>query len=182
MPSPHKAFRFDLSPLKWLVKQFQGFLPDPLPKQWGVRYSAFLRRRFVRMSGGGWTPLAESTKAARRLAGKGAKILRDTGTLLSALTIGHAGNLFKKIRGGVRFGFGGGASHPDGGATIAQIARWHDAGSGNLPQRQIVVEPDAKTIRGMAGDVKRSVVRVGKKAERRLPASMKAAFSTLRRL
>lgn len=156
------TLKMDLRKLRKFSRQLSGPAAAPLFRQWGVRYSAFIRRRFVRMSGGGWTPLAESTKAGRRKGGKGAKILRDTGTLLGALTIRAPGNLFRIVKHGLIFGFGGGGKHPDGKATIAQIARWHDKGSGNLPQRQIIVEPDTKTIRGMLADVKRFITRIGR--------------------
>lgn len=46
--------------------------------RWGVRYAAFSRRRFIRLSRGGgeWPPLADSTKASRR--GPGSRHSRRT--------------------------------------------------------------------------------------------------------
>lgn len=155
-------------------------------KQIGALYLTFTRRRFIRMSRGGWKPLAESTVKARRggrrrttrspRAGtktttrgsaKNVSILRDTGILLNALTIGAPGNLFRGIRGGVRVGFGGPAKHPGGKATIRDIAVAHDEGRGNLPKREILAKPDAKTDSQMEGRVKVAIQALGKKSERR---------------
>ena len=181
--------RFDLTPLNWLVRRLRGQghggrLPPPIPKLWGKIYETFVRRRYIRFArgGGDWKPHAPATIAARRK-GRGSgspRILIDRGKVLGALTIGKPGNLFKQIRHGVRFGFGGGAKHP-GGPTIAQIAKWHDAGDGRLPQRQIIVPPDAKTIRQMANAVKRSVKSMGKIAQTKLRLSLGSAFRTMRR-
>jgi hypothetical protein len=133
----------------------------------GARYLAFARRRFKRQSegGGDWPALAPATIRARRggetarrvkkwsKAGKARTttrggavrvlILRDTGVLLNALTIGMDGNRFERISGGVRVGFGGPARHPGGRATIADIAAFHNQGKGRVPKRQIIVEPDS---------------------------------------
>ena len=95
-------------------------------RQVGIRYLSFVKRRFVRFSrgGGDWKPLAASTVKSRsrtstgrrrhraaaavvRQTGTGGRvaILRNTSTLLAALTLGNPGNLFKDIRNGVRVGF-----------------------------------------------------------------------------
>jgi len=160
---------------------------DDMFKKWGRRYLTFARRRFVRMSRGGWKPLAPSTirarrgpestrrkKARRRVgtaktttrvgAGKVA-ILRDTGTLLAALTVGRPGNLFKRIPYGVRVGFGGPSRHPKGKATIADIAGFHNQGKGKLPKREIIVKPDARTVQGMRRDTLTAARKVGRESE-----------------
>lgn len=128
-------------------------------RQWGHRYLGFTRERFVRMSRGGWAPLAASTiKARRKGAGSGTPaILRDTGTLFGALSPGTPGNRFKDIENGVSIGYGGRSSHPDGQATIADIARFHQTGAGNLPKREILVEPDRTTKARMLQDMRRAV-------------------------
>ncbi len=138
------------------------------------------------MSRGGWKPLAASTLKSRR-GGKrratrspraGTKtttrgsvanvsILRNTGILLNALTIGAPGNLFKGIRSGIRVGFGGPSNHPGGKATIRDIAIVHDEGKGNMPKRQILARPDTQTVSQMQGRVKIAIQRLGKKSERR---------------
>jgi hypothetical protein len=154
-------------------------------KQWGARYLAFARRRFTEQSRGGgeWPDLAPATKKARRGGGRrktrskrartkttsrgtGRKfaILKDTGTLFNALTIGAPGNLFRRVNGGIRVGFGGPATHPDGDATIRDIAVFHDQGDG-VPKRQIIVPPDRPTQIGMQGDTQRAVQRLGRQSE-----------------
>ena len=149
----------DLTPLKKHVEAISRGSSTPIQRchrRWGKRYEAFIRRDFTRQSSGGgrWPALDPATVARRRKEGVGAKILRDTGTLLAALTIGAPGNVFKLEKDGCLFGFGGPARHPGGKARIADIARFHDSGAGTLPQRQIIVPPDAATIAGMESDVK----------------------------
>lgn len=132
---------------------------DTMLKQWGKRYLAFTKRRFQKQSGGGgvWPDLAESTKRQRRGSGQ-YKILQDKlRSLVKALTIGAPGNLFDIKRGRIRVGFGGPARHPDGFATIADIARFHQTGKGHLPKREIIVEPDAGTVRGMNRDTQKAL-------------------------
>jgi len=134
-------------------------------KQWAVRYSAFVRKRFNTYSrgGGDWEPLKDSTKKGRRK-GKGsgnAAILKDTGTLFGALTIGSRGNLTDRISAGVEFGFGGSDRHPDGTMTVKRLAEIHQKGSSrrNIPARPIIVMPDARTNRGMMSDMERAFKR-----------------------
>lgn len=145
---------------------------------WGRRYESFIRRRFDRFSrgGGDWPPLSPRTIRARRPAarhkrartvtkgrnaskgvgvGRTVSILRNTGTLFGALTIGAAGNAFRHTPGGIAFGFKGG-KHP-GGTTIAQIAAWHNSGAGNNPRRRILVQPDTVTLKQMRGDLNRAI-------------------------
>lgn len=130
-------------------------------KQWAFIYRVFARRRFNVFSkgGGDWPPLARSTIAQRRVGkrtkkvGRRTSILRDTGTLYAALEPRMSrppGALEKIFREGVEVGFGGPARHPKGRATIADIARFHDAGEGNLPEREIIADPNRKTMRKMA--------------------------------
>ena len=134
-------------------------------KQWSVRYSAFVRRRFNTFSrgGGNWKPLKDSTKKGRKR-GKGAgsaAILKDTSTMFGGLTIGARGNLNKRIAGGVEFGFGGNDRHPEGKMTITRLAEIHQKGSSraNIPARPIIVQPDAQTNRGMMMDMERAFER-----------------------
>jgi len=150
-------------------------------RQWGVRYLAWTKRLFIKNSGGGgkWPALKPSTIAHRRagrsrqrkIRGRGYRkrgpagkvaILRDTGTLFKALTVGAAGNLFRRIRGGIRVGFGGPAKHPDGKATIKDIAVFHDQGKGRLPKRQILHKPDGPLVASMMNDLRRAVNRIGR--------------------
>lgn len=156
--------------------------------QWGRRYLTFVRRRFVRFSrgGGGWEPLAESTKRGRRgpkrrktrsgrarakttTRGSGRRfaILRDTGTLFNALSPGAPGNLLDVMKEGVRVGFSGRHRHPKGKATIADIAEFHQAGGKHLPKREILVEPDERLARSMYRDATRAVQKMLAQAEQR---------------
>ena len=165
------------------LKHQRGPIADMF-KQWGARYLTFAKRRFVKMSRGGWKPLAASTIKGRRGPGKsrrakrggrgaktttrgGAKnvsILRDTGTLLNALSIGAPGNLFKPIVAGIRVGFGGPSRHEGGQASIRDIAYFHDTGAGRLPRRQIIVGPDGPTVKRMKADVLRAIREIGRRS------------------
>lgn len=87
-------------------------------------------------------------------------ILRDTGLLFNAVNpafSGKPGQLQEDIPFGVRVGFGGPGRHPDGTATIADIASFHQEGGPHLPQRKIVVPPDDSTTRKMADVMQRAM-------------------------
>lgn len=119
--------------------------------QWALRYRSFVQRRFDKFSrgGGDWPDLKY----------RDGSILRDTNTLFTALapTLSPpAGTVNNPIEYGVEVGYSGTATHP-GGATIPQIAFWHQTGAGNLPVRKIIVPPDAATIRGMVSDMQRAL-------------------------
>jgi hypothetical protein len=92
--------------------------------------------------------------------GRAVSTLRDTGTLYRALAFKGRGNVSEDTPLGVEFGF---AAIPHaarkGGAnkSIAQIARYHDAGGGNLPQRRILWQPDAALLSSLARDAARAV-------------------------
>lgn len=131
-------------------------------RQMAVVYRSFLQLHFDRSSkgGGDWPSLAESTRKRRRKARKGAKggrrfsILRNTGLLFNVLCpvfVQRPGAIEQDISNGIRIGFGGPGRHPDGQATIADIAYFHDRGKGILPQREIIVGPDAATLDRMTG-------------------------------
>jgi len=153
---------------------------DDMFKQWGKLYLVFTRRRFVRKArgGGGWAPLAASTIASRRggkrrrtrssrarnrttTRGSATKpmTLRDTGVLLNSLTVGQRGNLFRRMRYGIRVGFAGGVSH-EGGISIQELATIHDEGVGDMPKREILVVPDSTTLKSMRLAVVRAVQRI----------------------
>ena len=57
----------------------------------------------------------------------------------------------------VVLGFGGPSMHPSGKATIADIASFHNFGTGRLPQRQIIVNPPPELIKQMAEDAARNL-------------------------
>lgn len=145
-------------------------------KQWAARYRGFSRERFDRFSKGGgtWPPLKPSTKRGRRKGKRGTggrtfSILRDTGTLFGALDVvftHQPGALEETIPFGIRAGFGGPARHPKGKATIADIAEFHQEGKGVVPEREIIVDPNQRTIDAMARDMLRAVEQLRKDSER----------------
>lgn len=93
-------------------------------------------------------------------------ILRDTGTLLNALSPGSPGSQERRIDGGIRVGYGGPTKHPKGRATIFDIARFHQTGAGHLPRRPTTVEPDQRTIDGMKRDMLGAINALGRRVER----------------
>lgn len=141
-------------------------------KLWTRRYLAWIQKRYdsFSKSEGDWPPLAPSTIAARRhgagghykrgkralqaaidTGGGDVSILRDTGTLFHALDpvfSNQPGALNQFVDGGIEVGFGGPALHPNGNATIADIATFHQLGGRNLPQRQIIVDPNESAYAG----------------------------------
>lgn len=125
-------------------------------KQWAAVYRSFLQLRFVAFSrgGGDWPPLKPATIKARKGEGVGVAILTDLALLKGALQpqfIGAPGALEEQIPFGIRVGYGGPDKHPGGGATVAEIASYHQTGAGRLPVREIIVPPDVSTERRMAG-------------------------------
>lgn len=139
-------------------------------RQWEHRYSTFVQRRFRAYSrgGGDWPPLKnprrrprdKRARSRRRSKGRGDSILYDTGTLFRALdpTWSRPGALREDLPFGVRLGYGGPHRYARGGAaSIADIASFHDQGTSRLPRRRIIVEPDASTLRSMAGDMQRAL-------------------------
>ena len=170
------SVRINTKPLEALVKGLSAGLRshvgpvEAMFRQWDLRYLAFARREFKKNSRGGgrWAPLAEATMKARRGARKGYKgrrrfsILYDTGLLFKALNFGAPGNLYQKIKNGIRVGFGGPARHGKDKVTIADIARYHNQGSPKrrLPKRQIIVEPSVSVVRAMGEDAKMMMARL----------------------
>jgi hypothetical protein len=95
----------------------------------------------------------------------GYSILRDTGTMFLALTPVFAnkpGALQEDIPFGVRVGYGGPGMHPQGKATIADIASFHQAGGRGRPKREIIVPPDQHTVELMSGDVDRALAKMAR--------------------
>lgn len=147
-----------LRKFRYEIDKPQGPIRDAI-RQWAHRYRAFIQRRYRNYSrgGGDWPPL----KRARKRGSLGrASILIDTGTLFRAVDPvfrGQGGALQQDLPLGIRVGFGGPARHPKGRATIADIARFHNAGEGHLPQRQIIVAPPQVVRNAMAGDMQRAL-------------------------
>jgi hypothetical protein len=145
-----------------------GPIHDAL-RQWAFIVRTYEQRRFIRFArgGGDWPALAPSTIAGHRH-GKGGNfkrgkkalakskasgggqvsILWDVGTLLTALDPvfqSAPGAVEEAIPYGIEIGYGGPAPHPGGHTTIADIAAFHDQGTGKLPQRKILADPDQST-------------------------------------
>jgi hypothetical protein len=92
-------------------------------------------------------------------AGGVVSILRDTGTLFNALDpqfTGKPGALEHHMPFGVEVGYGGPGRYPDG-ATVADIASFHQEGGGRLPKREIVVAPPETVMVAMAADMERAL-------------------------
>lgn len=137
---------------------------DKFLKRVGARYLTFVRKRFLSYSrgGGNWPPLKHKRKKGAKTR---ASVLYDTGTLFNALTIGLPGNLFKRIKNGIRVGFGGPAKHPDGTYTIRQIAEVHQQGSTkkNIPKREIIVEPTKEIHAAIQRELKKAMDEIGRR-------------------
>lgn len=152
------------------LKKFKGVIEQGGPavkkflSQWAARYRGFAQLRFSKFSkgGGDWASLAESTILARpkgRGSGKPA-ILRNRGFLFAALaptfqSAPGAEEKYEKLS--VEVGYGGPGGYPDASVTIADIASFHQVGGSFLPQRKIIVPPDAATLTGMASDAERAL-------------------------
>lgn len=110
----------------------------------------------------------KKVKKAAAAAGS-VKILIDTGTMVNTLSLGRPGAIFKQLDDGIQLGIDNTARHPDGKATLGQIAVWHSTGAGNLPKRRMLPngsELDPDTTRGMLGDVERAVAKIGRRIEK----------------
>lgn len=129
-------------------------------RAWEAIYKGFIYRRFDRYSkgGGDWAPLAASTlRRRRRGRGTGSPaILRDTGMLFAALNpnvVGDPAKVMELITTGthweINVGYGGPQRYPDG-ASVSDIASFHQTGGPHLPQRKIIVPPDQETLDRMA--------------------------------
>lgn len=141
--------RLDLKPLESLVhKLLQQPVTTAMAKDLAVVYAAQVRRHFASQGGGSWEKLSAETLRKRRREGKGAKILRDTGTLLNALSVGGKGNLTQRLPFGVRFGV-------DNTGELANLVKWHSTGAGHNPKREILVDPSQQTISRMTRVVAR---------------------------
>lgn len=142
-------------------------------KLWAVRYRSYVQLRFDTYSkgGGNWRALSAATIKTRRK-GRGKKngisgtftILRDTGTLFAALApifTGAPGAIEEEIPFGIRVGFGGPQKYVTGKktkASIADIASFHQNGvAPRLPQREIIVPPNAQLLETMADDMTKAL-------------------------
>lgn len=168
------TYRFNSEPLRRYAAKIKSSSRGPVRKmldRWGTIYLDFVRDRFERLSrsGGGkdWPPLQESTITRRRGEGIGVGVLWDTGTLLGGLSPGGAGNLFRFSAGkqAVEVGYGGQDRHPKAPLSIAELARIHDEGKGDMPRRRILVEPNLMVERRFVDAAADAFKQAGKEAE-----------------
>jgi hypothetical protein len=174
-----KAFvKLDLRPLQKFSKGLHDGLNHgtgpfgTMMEKWGLRYLAFLQRKFRENSagGGGWRPLSPKTLAkehpkfregivsrssprfVRRIG-----ILRISGAIYRSLFKGESGNLFHRVGNKLQVGVGGPGRHPNADVTVAGLVMIHNngstAGGKNIPRRPIILEPDAATVAAMKQDV-----------------------------
>lgn len=166
-----KPNTIDLRPLKEYAKVIaRGTGPiDDMYKNWGRRYLAFVRKRFISLSRAGteWDRLAASTRRRKPRRPTGSPVLVVSGQLRDSLSVGHPGNHFRRVPKAMEVGF---ANRTFSGSktTIRDIAIFHDEGRGNNPKREILVAPDAATIKGFEEDVKIAAKQLGRLAERKL--------------
>ena len=127
-------------------------------------YRGFVLRRFRSYSrgGGDWPGLSEATLRAKG----SSSILIDTGIMVGAMNpvfSGAPGQLesLHSDRLGVTVGFNTNQHGKGGSVTIADIASFHQLGSGKLPKREILVEPDDRTIQQMARAMELHIRRQG---------------------
>jgi len=170
------AARVNLKELEYVARELRAEIrtgkrgpAHDMAEQWGARYLSFTQRRFKKMSRGGWAPLAKSTLKARKKGSgkKSASILIDEGHLLKGLKAGEKGNLTEYIINGVRVGYRADVKHPRSKTfTYGEIAAANQNGTGNLPKREIFVDPDNQTINGMKTDLTNAITALGQQAQR----------------
>lgn len=68
-------------------------------------------------------------------------------------------------------GFGGNARYPNG-TSVSDVAMFHQDGAGNLPQRKILVSPDAETIKIMKESAHVAIQRYYKKGSSLVPPTV----------
>ncbi len=170
------------SPLDQMYRQWGSYYLAAIRKRF---------TKASRTPGHPWKDLAESTKKGRRksaaeqrrtkrvktrtgrlrrktrrrtpTAQRTFAILKNIGILFNALSIGSPGNLFRVVDFGIHVGFSAQGKHPDGKATIAEIATYHQEGGrgkSKLPQRKILVEPRTSVKRQMSKALDKAIIRI----------------------
>ena len=123
---------------------------------WVSIYGAFLTRRYFLFSqgGGDWRPLKPATLHAKERKGLLPFILRATDLMFQSFAPAFAAKpspIGKDVPFGVRVSFAGGMHqlYPGTTKTVAEVAMYHQQGGDTLPQRKIIVPPDAETKKAM---------------------------------
>jgi len=142
---------------------------DKMYIQWAERLRSYWKERFDTWSkgGGAWVGLSKETIRRRKKGKDGTKtasILRNTNTLYKAIDpkLKSPGKLTNKGKNYIEIGYGGPDKHPSVNATIAQVATWHQTGAGFNPVRKIIVNPNARTRKGMEEDADRALAKLSK--------------------
>ena len=114
--------QIDSEPLNRIERTLNAMTSERVKRAIAMSVVGTIKMNFrnqVAPDGTQWTPLKEATIRARRLNGQGAKIMRDTGNLLSSLN--------SKIESdSVVVGFN------------ANYADFHDSGTRHIPQRRLL--------------------------------------------
>lgn len=132
----------------------------------GLRKKGLQQARRARTDRQGRAAVKKLKKAA--VASASVKILIDTGTLFNTLSLGKPGAMFEQLEDGVQMGIDSSAKHPDGKATLGEIAVWHSTGAGNLPKRRMLpngAELSEDTKRGMIRDLERAMQKIAPKID-----------------
>lgn len=141
----------DLSPLTNL-KRYTDQNKARLTSIAADRYIAFLRRRNLRLSGGGgeWPPLKPETvdrKKRRKVAKNPNWILREYEVLLRSIGKKRVGNR-------TFVGFVQNTEHPRG-PSVIKLAAIHQKGLGRVPRRRVIIPPSIDVRQRMFNDIRR---------------------------
>lgn len=107
-------------------------------------YRQFIYERFLKFAAGGgnWKKLSAPYKAFKARKGLDSRILVSRKILLESLRPDRASII--KASDGLRMQFARGRRYPNG-TAVASVFDAHNTGGRNLPQRKILVLPDAST-------------------------------------
>lgn len=132
-------------------------------QDWVTIVGRFLTERYWRFSygGGTWAPLKPATLVRKEREGMLPYILRRMDLMFQSFApaFNKPGEVSQAVPFGVRIKFGGGMRHfyPGTTKTIAEVAMHHQEGGPNLPQRKIIVPPDAETKKKMRDRMQQGV-------------------------
>lgn len=125
------------------------------------------RQKLIKQTTNGRLDADKRLKAHKRIKElatmAGVAILKNTGALFNALSIGAAGNLLLRRNNRLTFGFSRSATHSKG-MSLGMLAAIHDAGNKNLPARQILTPPKPETLRSMAADGIAAILKIMREA------------------
>jgi hypothetical protein len=161
------TFTTDLSAVESLLTRFpDAFSPgtsqplrDAVDRS-GEIYLDAMDERFGEQEAGGWEPLRGVTIRQRQRQGFPGRqpILRRYGEVRRGLRRGAQANVFRQLADGLDVGIGGDARHsPYPGdldrpqLSIGAIAEIHQLGKGNVPIREILIDPSIDTHNAMVG-------------------------------